>query len=53
MAIAHRIVSDHNGKITAGDSPMGGARFTVELPAQGAGDEVLLATMSGKMPRFK
>jgi signal transduction histidine kinase len=53
LAIAHRIVSDHNGKITAGDSPMGGARFTVELPAQGAGDEVLLATMSGKMPRFK
>lgn len=53
LAIAHRIVSDHNGKITASDSPLGGARFTVELPARGAGDEVLLATMSGKMPRFK
>jgi nitrogen fixation/metabolism regulation signal transduction histidine kinase len=53
LAIAHRIVSDHSGKISASESPMGGARFTVELPAQGAGDEVLLATMSGKMPRFR
>jgi signal transduction histidine kinase len=53
LAIAHRIVSDHHGRIAATDSPWGGARFTVELPAQGAGDEVLLATMSGKMPRFK
>ncbi len=53
LAIAHRIVSDHHGRIAASDSPWGGARFTVELPAQGAGDEVLLATMSGKMPRFK
>lgn len=52
LAIAHRIVSDHHGKISASDSPQGGARFSVELPAQGAGDEVLLATMSGTMQRF-
>lgn len=32
LAIAHRIASDHGGTITAGDSAMGGASFTVELP---------------------
>ena len=53
LAIAHRIVSDHHGQISAAESPMGGARFTVELPAQGAGDDVFLATMNGKMPRFR
>ncbi len=32
LAIAHRIVSDHRGKIMVSDSPIGGARFSVELP---------------------
>lgn len=32
LAIAHRIVSDHHGKIMVSDSPLGGARFRVELP---------------------
>lgn len=53
LAIAHRIVSDHGGKMIAGDNPNGGARFTVELPAEGAGGEVLIASMSGSMKRFR
>lgn len=53
LAIAHRIVSDHHGQIMAGASPLGGARFTVELPAQGAGDEVLIASMTSSMKRFR
>ncbi len=34
LAIAHRIVSDHHGKISVGDSDSGGARFTIELPIE-------------------
>jgi nitrogen fixation/metabolism regulation signal transduction histidine kinase len=32
LALAHRIVHDHDGAIEAGDAPGGGARFTVRLP---------------------
>lgn len=32
LALAHRIVHDHEGVIEAGDAPGGGARFTVRLP---------------------
>lgn len=32
LALAHRIVHDHEGTIEAGDAPGGGARFTVRLP---------------------
>ncbi len=53
LAIAHRIVSDHQGQIVAGESPLGGARFTVELPALGAGDEVLIASMSSSVKRVR
>jgi signal transduction histidine kinase len=48
LAICHRIVSDHGGKIVASRSPLGGARFLVELPAEGAGEEVLLASVAGR-----
>jgi len=34
LAIVQRIVEDHGGLITAGDSSRGGARFTVEWPAR-------------------
>jgi signal transduction histidine kinase len=34
LAIVHRIVSDHDGTIIAGDAPAGGARFTVTLPVE-------------------
>jgi signal transduction histidine kinase len=34
LAIVHRIVSDHDGKITVGDAPSGGARVTIELPVE-------------------
>jgi two-component system, NtrC family, nitrogen regulation sensor histidine kinase NtrY len=34
LAIAHRIVSDHGGKIRALSSLLGGACFAVELPAE-------------------
>jgi len=32
LAIVHRIVTDHGGRIAVGSSPLGGARFLVELP---------------------
>ncbi|MEY4514025.1 MAG: hypothetical protein RLZZ450_6147 [Pseudomonadota bacterium] len=34
LAIVKRITSDHEGSIAAGDSPLGGARFTLKLPRQ-------------------
>lgn len=34
LAIAHRIVLDHGGQISAGEGPLGGARFTIELPTR-------------------
>ena len=49
LAIAHRIVSDHHGKISIGQSPMGGARFSVELPMDGEGGP----SMSASMKRFR
>jgi two-component system, NtrC family, sensor histidine kinase HydH len=32
LPITHAIVSQHGGTVTAGKSPLGGARFTVNLP---------------------
>ena len=32
LAIVPRIINDHGGRITIGDAPGGGARFTIELP---------------------
>ncbi len=40
LAIVHRIVSDHGGRIAVADSPLGGARFVVELPIAGSGGEL-------------
>jgi signal transduction histidine kinase len=40
LAIVHRIVSDHGGRIAVADSPLGGARFVVELPIPGSGGEL-------------
>jgi K+-sensing histidine kinase KdpD len=33
------MISDHGGRIEAGDSAEGGARFLVTFPAQGEGDD--------------
>jgi len=33
LAIAHRICARHHGSLLAGESPEGGARFTITLPA--------------------
>lgn len=32
LAVTHKIVQEHKGKISIADSPLGGARFIVELP---------------------
>jgi len=32
LSIARQIVEEHNGSITAGRSPLGGALFTIRLP---------------------
>jgi signal transduction histidine kinase len=34
LAIVYGIIQDHGGVITAAGSPLGGARFTVQLPAE-------------------
>ena len=51
LAIAHRIVSYHQGKISVSQSPMGRARFSVELPV--IGEETLTAGMSISMKRSR
>jgi signal transduction histidine kinase len=33
LAVARQIVEAHGGRISVGDSPGGGARFTLRLPA--------------------
>ncbi|HEU4766886.1 MAG TPA: ATP-binding protein, partial [Pyrinomonadaceae bacterium] len=33
LALAHRIVTEHGGTLTAANSPEGGAVFTISLPA--------------------
>jgi signal transduction histidine kinase len=35
LAIVRKIVIDHGGDVTISRSPLGGARFTVELPTEG------------------
>jgi len=41
LATVKRHVMAHRGEITAGDSPLGGARFTVLLPRRPSGDTML------------
>jgi len=33
LSLCHRIVTDHRGELTAGESELGGAAFTIEIPA--------------------
>jgi signal transduction histidine kinase len=33
LALAHRVITEHGGTLTAGNSPQGGALFSVRLPA--------------------
>ncbi len=51
LAIVHRIVTDHGGNILATDSPLGGARFVVELPTGAAGPGDLSASLTGQLER--
>jgi signal transduction histidine kinase len=37
LFIVKKIVSDHGGQITVGDSPLGGALFRVRVPGASAG----------------
>ncbi|MCF8077386.1 MAG: transporter substrate-binding domain-containing protein [Desulfotignum sp.] len=34
LSLCHRIVTDHRGELTAGESELGGAAFTIEIPTQ-------------------
>lgn len=34
LALAHRVVTEHGGTLTASNAPGGGARFTIRMPAQ-------------------
>ncbi|MEJ7709923.1 MAG: ATP-binding protein [Pyrinomonadaceae bacterium] len=36
LALAHRVVTEHGGSITAANAPHGGACFTVKLPLSSA-----------------
>lgn len=40
LAIVHSIVTAHGGTVTAGESPWGGARLEIRLPAAGTGTVV-------------
>jgi two-component system nitrogen regulation sensor histidine kinase NtrY len=51
LAIVHRIVSDHGGRIAAQESPLGGARFLIELPVPGYDAADLPAGMTGRWGR--
>ncbi len=44
LTIAHGIVLEHGGSIVLGESPLGGARFTVRLPGDPQGSAPVLAT---------
>lgn len=35
LAIANEVVAAHDGELTCTDSPLGGARFTISIPARG------------------
>jgi two-component system, OmpR family, sensor kinase len=38
LAIVRAVAQSHGGEVSVGESPLGGARFTVELPLRGTGD---------------
>jgi signal transduction histidine kinase len=52
LAIVHRIISDHDGKILVTGSPLGGARFVVELPTSEATADDLSASLTGQLPKM-
>jgi signal transduction histidine kinase len=37
LSIVRAVVERHGGRVSAGTSPLGGARFTIELPRDGSG----------------
>ncbi len=38
LSLCHRYARDHGGSLVVGDSPLGGARFTIRLPRDGRDD---------------
>jgi len=38
LSLSHRIVTDHGGALTVGDSDLGGAEFRIEIPIKEQSD---------------
>ncbi len=50
LAIVHRMISDHGGRIIAGDSDLGGARFVVQFPLGEALKETTIRLEPSRIP---
>lgn len=50
LAIVHRMISDHGGRIIAGDSDLGGARFVVQFPLGEALNETTIRLEPSRIP---
>jgi two-component system NtrC family sensor kinase len=45
LSISYKIIQNHDGRLTLGNSPAGGAEFVVELPILDTGENILGQTM--------
>ncbi len=50
LSLAHTFAMEHRGRICCDDSPLGGARFTVELPLPASAPCVQAAGVAGRQP---
>ena len=50
LALVHRMISDHGGRIIAGDSDLGGARFVLQFPLGEALKETTIRLEPSRIP---